>query len=358
MIPPDVAAPARHRVVVLSLPGVLPLELGIAAQIFSMDPNYELTVAFTRQAAPVARSAFSVTGSAGLDAVETAGTVIVPGYEDLDAEVPGTVLTALRAAHRRGARIVSVCSGAFALAAAGLLDGRPATTHWQVSDRLRRQYPSIDVQPNRLFIDDGDILTSAGVTAGIDLCLHLIRIDHGAAAANARARALVAPPRRTGGQAQYVDQLRSQPGSDELAALRDWMLGHMAQAITVDDLAARAHMSRRTLVRHFRNETGTSPMAWLTDARIDNARELLETTTEPVERIGRLTGLGNPASVRAVFHRRVGTSPQDYRTLFRQKVNGEVPLVSPGRGGRSRQEDSDGYARRRHDLDFRAVNRT
>jgi transcriptional regulator GlxA family with amidase domain len=347
MIASDVAAPARHRVVVLSLPGVLPLELGIAAQIFSMDPNYELTVAFTRQAAPVARSAFSVTGSAGLDAVETAGTVIVPGYEDLDAEVPGTVLTALRAAHGRGARIVSVCSGAFALAAAGLLDGRPATTHWQVSDRLRRQYPSIDVQPNRIFIDDGDILTSAGVTAGIDLCLHLIRIDHGAAASNARARALVAPPRRTGGQAQYVDQLRSQPSSDELATLREWMLGHMAEAITVDDLAARAHMSRRTLVRHFRNETGTSPMAWLTDARIDNARELLETTTEPIERIGRLTGLGNPASVRAVFHRRVGTSPQEYRTLFRQKVNGEIPLVSSGRGGRSRQEDSDGYARRR-----------
>src|SRR6185437_1442597 len=202
----------------------------------------------------------------------------------------------------------------------------PATTHWQVSDRLHRQYPSIDVQPNQLFIDDGDILTSAGVTAGIDLCLHLIRIDHGAAASNARARALVAPPRRTGGQAQYVDQLRSQPSSDELATLREWMLDHMAQAVTVDDLAERAHMSRRTLVRHFRNDTGTSPMAWLTDARIDNARELLETTTEPIERIGRLTGLGNPASVRAVFHRRVGTSPQEYRTLFRQKVNGEVPL--------------------------------
>src|SRR5690348_8864739 len=195
--------PVRHRVVVLSLPGVLPLELGIAVQIFSMDPNYELTVAFCRPAAPVARSAFSVTGAAGLDALETADTVIVPGYEDLDAEVPGKVLTALRAAHGRGARIVSVCSGAFALAAAGLLDGRPATTHWQVSDRLRRQYPGIDVQPNRLFIDDGDILTSAGVTAGIDLCLHLIRVDHGAAAATVAAVArgaklIVVDPRKAG----------------------------------------------------------------------------------------------------------------------------------------------------------------
>ncbi|WP_329310950.1 GlxA family transcriptional regulator [Streptomyces sp. NBC_01262] len=320
MISDDVAAPLRHHVVVLSLPGVLPLELGIAAQIFSMDPNYELTVATTEQVVPVARAGFSVTGTAGLDALEKADTVIVPGYDDIDADVPSAALAALRAPHGRGARIVSVCSGAFALAAAGLLDGRPATTHWQVSDRLQSRYPSIEVQPNRMFVDDGDILTSAGVTAGIDLCLHLIRTDHGAAAANARARFLVAPPQRPGGQAQYVDQLRSRPRSEELAGVRDWMLDNMAAGVTVDDIAARAHMARRTLVRRFRNETGTSPMAWLTDARIDRARELLEATTEPIERIGRLTGLGNPASVRAAFHRRVGTSPQEYRALFRQKT--------------------------------------
>jgi len=302
---------ARHRVVVLSLPGVLPLELGTAIQIFSMDPNYELTVAVS------GRSAFSFSGSVGLAALETADTVIVPGYDDVDAELPHTVLAALRAAHGRGARMVSLCSGAFALAAAGLLDGRPATTHWQVSDRLRQRYPRVGAQPDRIFVDDGDILTSAGVTAGIDLCLHLIRLDHGAAAANARARALVAPPRRTGGQAQFVDRFRSRPGGDQLADLRAWMLDNLAEPITVDDLAARAHMSRRTLVRRFREETGTSPMAWLTDARIDHARELLESTTEPIERIGRLAGFGNPASVRAAFHRRVGTSPQEYRTTFR-----------------------------------------
>ena len=240
--------------------------------------------------------------------------MIVPGYEDLDAEVPGEVLTALRAAHGRGARIVSVCSGAFALAATGLLDGRPATTHWQVLTGFAGSTRASTSSPTGYSSTTATSSRRQASTAGIDLCLHLIRIDHGAAASNARARALVAPPRRTGGQAQYVDQLRSQPSSDELATLREWMLGHMAEAITVDDLAARAHMSRRTLVRHFRNETGTSPMAWLTDARIDNARELLETTTEPIERIGRLTGLGNPASVRAVFHRRVGTSPREYRT--------------------------------------------
>ena len=312
------AGRARHRVVVLSLPGVLPLELGIATQIFSMDPNYELMVVVPGQVEQVAGSAFSVSGTADLTAIASADTVIVPGYEDLEALIPDKVLTALRMAHGRGSRIVSICSGAFVLAAAGLLDGRPATTHWQVSERLRRLYPSIDVQPDRIFVDDGDILTSAGVTAGVDLCLHLIRTDFGAAAANTRARALVAPPQRTGDQAQYIERLSGQPSGDELAPLREWMLTNMSNSMTVDGLATRANMSRRTLVRRFRAETGTSPMAWLTDARIDRARELLETTAEPVERIGRLTGLGNPASVRAAFHRRLGTSPQEYRTLFRQ----------------------------------------
>lgn len=309
-----------HRVVVLCLPGVLPLELGIAAQIFSMNPNYELTVATQGRVQPAAQQTFVLSGTEGLDALERADTVIIPGYEDLDTAISNRVVTALRAAHERGARMVSICSGAFVLAATGLLDGRPATTHWQVADRLRKLYPLIDVQPDCIFVDDGDILTSAGVTAGVDLCLHLIRNDHGAAAANAAARGLVAPPRRAGGQAQYVERLRSRPSGQELAGLREWMLDNLAEPLTIDELAARAHLSRRTLVRHFRDETGTSPMAWLTDARIDRARELLETTTEPVERIGRLTGLGNPASVRAAFHRRVGTSPQEYRSLFRQKA--------------------------------------
>ncbi|TCN35479.1 transcriptional regulator GlxA family with amidase domain [Kribbella orskensis] len=310
----------RHRVVVLCLPGVLPLELGIAAQIFSMNPKYELVVATQGRVEPTAHQTFALTGTEGLDALERADTVFVPGYEDLDAAISNKVLTAVRAAHERGSRMVSICSGAFVLAAAGLLDGRPATTHWQVADRLRKLYPLIDVQPDRIFVDDGDVLTSAGVTAGIDLCLHLIRIDHGAAAANTAARGLVAPPRRAGDQAQYVERLRSQPTGHELAGVREWMLDNLAEPITIDVLAARVHMSRRTLIRRFRDDTGTSAMAWLNDARIDRARELLETTTEPVERIGRLTGLGNPASVRAAFHRRVGTSPQEYRSLFRQKV--------------------------------------
>jgi transcriptional regulator GlxA family with amidase domain len=310
---------ARHRVAVLSLPTVLPLELGIAAQIFSMDPHYELTVVVHGGSAEVSGSSFTVASTASLEALDAADTVIVPGYEEFDAELPIDVLDALSAAHRNGARMVSICSGVFALAAAGLLDGRPATTHWAASDRLRNHYPNIDVQPNRIFVDDGDILTSAGVTAGIDLCLHLIRIDCGAAAANERARALVAPPRRSGDQAQYVDRLRGEPTGDKLAPLRQWILENLSESMTIDALAAQAHMSRRSLIRHFRTETGTSPMAWLTEARIDRARELLETTAEPIEQIGRLAGLGSPASVRAVFHKRLGTSPTEYRNLFRQR---------------------------------------
>jgi transcriptional regulator GlxA family with amidase domain len=305
-----------HRVAVIALPGVIPLEFGIATQVFGRDPHYHLTVCAEERTAPVPASGFVISTSAGLEALERAETVIVPGYDDVDAAVSSALLETLRKAHARGARLVSICSGAFALAAAGLLDGRPATTHWRWTDELQRRYPEIDVLPNRLFVDDGDILTSAGVTAGIDLCLHLIRRDHGAAAANTRARALVAPPQRQGGQAQFVERLRPEASSDGLGPLRDWMLENLELPHDLDTLAKRAHMSRRTLTRRFREETGMAPMRWLANARIDRARELLETTTEPVENIGGLTGLGAPASVRAAFHRHIGTSPQEYRSLF------------------------------------------
>jgi transcriptional regulator GlxA family with amidase domain len=203
-----------------------------------------------------------------------------------------------------------VAAGAFALAAAGLLDGRPATTHWQLTDQLQRRYPQIDVRPNQLYVDDGDILTSAGVTAGVDVCLHLIRTDHGAAAANACARALVAPPQRAGGQAQYIERLVPESSGDELAPLRDWMLENLTQPLCIDTLAERAHMSRRTL------------------CHLDRARELLETTDQPVEHIGRFTGLGTPAGVRAAFHRHLGTSPQEYRTLFRHRTTSREPVIA------------------------------
>jgi transcriptional regulator GlxA family with amidase domain len=305
-----------HRIAVIALPGVIALEFGTATQVFGRDPHYDLTVCAEGRAVPVPGSGFTITTSAGLEGLKRAETVIVPGYNDVNSTISSAVLSALQATQARGARLVSICTGAFALATAGLLDGRPATTHGLWTDARQRGYPEAEDLPNRLFVDDGDILTSAGVTTGIDLCLHLIRRDHGAAAANTRARALVAPPRRQGGQAQFVERLRPEASSDDLGPLRDWMLDNLARPLNLDALATRAHISRRTLTRRFREETGASPMSWLAHARIDRARELLETTSEPVENIGHLTGLGAPASVRAAFHRRLGTSPQGYRSLF------------------------------------------
>ena len=255
-----------HRVAVLVLPGVIPLELGIVTEVFGRDPHYDVTVCAQRRTSPVSGSGFTINASAGIQALDQAETVIVPGYEDVDATVSTIALDALRAAHARRARLVSICTGAFALAATGLLDGRPATTHWRWSHELQTRYPRVNVLSNRLFVDDDDILTSAGVTTGIDLCLHIIRRDHGAAAANNRARALVAPPQRQGGQAQFVERLRPESSDDQLAALRDWMLKNLALPLDLDTLATHAHVSRRTLTRRFREETGLPPMAWLTDA--------------------------------------------------------------------------------------------
>jgi transcriptional regulator GlxA family with amidase domain len=309
-----------HRVAVLALPAVLPLELGTATQIFGRDPHYRLTVCAEGRSASLPGSGLTIHTSAGLEGLKSADTVIIPGYDDVDAAVSTPVLDAIRVAHARGARLVSICTGAFSLAAAGILDGRPATTHWRWTAELQTRYPKIDVLPNRLFVDDGDILTSAGVTTGIDLCLHLIRRDFGSAAANTRARALVAPPQRQGGQAQFIERLMPDASGDQLGPLREWMLENHVLPLDLDTLAMRAHMSRRTLSRRFREETGVSPMAWLADARIDRAREILEKTTEPVENIGRLTGLGAPASVRAAFHRRIGISPKEYRALFQDRA--------------------------------------
>ena len=330
----SVVRPRRHRVAVLALDEVIGFDLGTAPQVLGAARDGAGNQLYSvRVATPGGRPVRSVAGyqvlpEHGLEALATAQTVIVPGVAGdaaVGAVLTDDVRTALRDAAARGARMVSICTGAFALAAAGILDERPATTHWRWAEDLQRRYPRVNVVPNRLFVDDGDVLTSAGVTTGIDLCLHIIRRDHGAAAANSRARALVAPPLRQGGQAQFVERLRPEASGDQLAALRDWMLENMALPLDLDTLARHAHMSRRTLTRRFRAETGVPPMAWLADARIDRARELLEITTEPVEKVGRLTGLGAPASVRAAFHRRLGISPQDYRSLFRHNT---APAVS------------------------------
>jgi transcriptional regulator GlxA family with amidase domain len=309
-------AESRHRVAVLVLPGVLPLDFGIAVQTFQPDPHYAMAVCADPAAQPIRSTGFGIAPDHGLRAVRTADTVIVPGYADPEQQIHDSTLRALQQAHTSGKRLVSICTGAFALAATGILDGRPATTHWRHADLLQRRHPEVKVNSDALFVDDGDILTSAGVTAGIDLCLHIIRNDRGAAEANARARMLVAPPRREGGQSQFIQQLRPDERAAGLASTRQWMLANLAQPLALDSMARHAHMSRRSFVRRFRQETATSPLAWLTSARLDYARELLETTTVAVDRIGSLTGLGSPAATRATFQRHLGTSPQSYRKLF------------------------------------------
>src|SRR2546425_159408 len=228
-----------HRVAVLALPAVIPLELGIAAEIFGRDPHYRLTVCAEGRSASLPGSGLTVTTRAGLEVIKRADTLIIPGYEDVDATVSTRVLDAIRAAHARGARLVSICTAAFALAAAGVLDDRPATTHWRRAAELPRRHPPLDPLPQRLLVDHGAILTSAGGTTGIDLCLHLIRRDFGSAAANTRARDLVAPPQRQGGQAQFIERLRPDATGDQLGPLRDWMIENLALPLDLDVLAKR-----------------------------------------------------------------------------------------------------------------------
>jgi len=242
--------------------------------------------------------------------------VVVPGYQDVDAAVPAGAVTALQAAHRRGARLVSICAGAFALAAAGLLDGRRATTHWQLTGQLQRRYPQIDVRPNQLYVDDGDILTSAGAASGVDVCLHLVRKDHGSEVANRVARRCVVPPWRDGGQAQYIEQPVPEPSAAGTSATQEWALGRLGEPLTLTDLAEHARMSLRTFARRFRDEVGMSPGRWLIRQRISRARELLESSDLPVEQIAGQVGFATAASLRQHLHAAIGVTPQAYRRTF------------------------------------------
>jgi len=305
-------------------------ELAIPCEVFGY-PRPELTDSwyeFRLCAAPGTRTAagFAPGTYHGLDALAEAHTVVVPACGSVHDEQPAELVEAVAAAHRRGARIVSLCSGAFVLAAAGILDGRPATTHWLHAGLLARRYPKVEVDASVLYIDDGDILTSAGTAAGLDLCLHLVRTDYGAAVANALAKRMVMPAHRPGGQAQYIDHGPPPAGTDPLAPLLDWARRRLAEPLTVGDLAARAHLAPRTLIRRFHAATGTTPMRWLLRLRLDRARELLETTDLPVDRIAECTGLGSPANLRHHFTRVVGTPPSSYRRAFGTSTG-------PGTGG-------------------------
>jgi transcriptional regulator GlxA family with amidase domain len=255
-----------------------------------------------------------------LDGLADAATVVVPGWADVDRPPPAELVEAVRAAYQAGARVVSLCTGAFVLAAAGLLDDRRATTHWAHTAELRARHPRVDVDPDVLYVDEGRILTSAGKAAAMDLCLHLVRLDRGAAVANAVARRLVVPPHRDGGQAQFVTTPVPAPGNHPLADLLPWALQRLDQPLTVRDLARRAGMSTRHLTRHFRTVSGTTPLQWLLAQRIRHAQELLETTDDSVDSIAAATGMGTATTLRRHFHRTLGVPPDTYRRTFRTPV--------------------------------------
>jgi transcriptional regulator GlxA family with amidase domain len=307
-----------HHVVAVALPEVVAFDLSIPAQIFghvSERRRYSFTVCAQQPGLIETTTGFAILAEAPLDAVGSADTVIVPGF--MPPHDPGpAVAAALRDALQRGARIASVCVGAFALAAAGLLDGRQATTHWEHADELAARYPAVRVNPGALYVDEGQILTSAGVAAGIDLCLHMVGIDHGPGAAGDVARRMVAAMHRTGGQAQFM-QRPLPDGGPNLAATCEWAVSEMHRPITVAEIAAHAHFSPRTLARRFLDETGLTPMRWLTLQRLLEARRLLEATDLPVEGIAQRCGLGTAGNLRLHLAREAATTPTAYRRTFR-----------------------------------------
>jgi transcriptional regulator GlxA family with amidase domain len=310
---------AIHQVAVLVLEGAKPLDVGIPAQVFSNRPSmpYEVHVCGAKKGLVTGGDGLAYHVADGLEALESAQTIFIPGYREPDkTEAPKAVVEALREAHERGARLAAISTGAFALAATGLLDGKRATTHWHYTRQLQKMHPKISVDENVLFVDEGDVLTSAGAASGIDLCLHLVRRDHGVALSNYVARRLVAAPYRSGGQAQFVPRSVPEPLGDLFASTREWALARLDEPITLDQLARNANVSARTFSRRFLDDTGYTPMQWVLRARVDLARELLESSALGVEQIAAQVGLGTGANLRMHFHRILGTSPIEYRHTF------------------------------------------
>ncbi|HZV72560.1 MAG TPA: helix-turn-helix domain-containing protein [Conexibacter sp.] len=305
---------ASHRVAVLALPDVVLFDLAVPFQLLGRHYDVETC-------APVPGPVPTTYGppllvERGLDALADADTILVPGFDPAVWPPPPQVLDALRDARARGARVASICTGAFALGAAGLLDGRRATTHWRYAARLAALHPRAQIDPDVLYVDDGDLLTSAGVAAGIDLCLHLLRRDHGVEAANAAARQTVVAPHRSGGQAQFIERAVPASDGDGLEATRAWALRHLDEPLTVAQLARHACCSERTLARRFRQETGTTPLRWLHAQRVDHARRLLEASVLPIEAVARRCGFGSAAILRQHFRRATATTPTAYRRTF------------------------------------------
>ncbi|MFE3850148.1 GlxA family transcriptional regulator [Streptomyces griseorubiginosus] len=307
-----------ERVVVLALDGVYPFELGIPSRILgAADGRYEVLTCSV-DGRPVRSNAdFTIGVEHGPEVLATADTVVITpvASERMPADLPEEVREAL-ALVRPDARIVSICTGAFVLAAAGLLDGRRATTHWQLADHFRRLYPHIDLDPDVLFVDDGRILTSAGAASGVDVCLHLVRKDHGSELANTVARRCVVPPFRDGGQAQYIEQPVPEQGAASTAETRAWALERLDEPLTLGELAAHARMSLRTFARRFNEEVGLSPGRWLIQQRVARARHLLESSDLSVDQIAGRVGFATGASLRQHLHAAIGVSPQVYRRTF------------------------------------------
>ncbi|MFL5994024.1 MAG: GlxA family transcriptional regulator [Streptomyces sp.] len=308
-----------HRVVVLAVDGVYPFELGIPSRVFeAADGRYEVLTCSVDGRPVRTNSDFSITVEHGPEALRTADTVVIPPFTPttVATEVPQAVVEALGAV-TAGTRLVSICTGAFVLAAAGLLDGRPTTTHWMAADLFRTRFPQVALHPDVLFIDDGDVLTSAGAASGLDVCLHIIRKDHGSEVANQVARLCVVPPWRDGGQAQYIQHPVPEVTAGGTATARQWALEHLHEPMTLADLAEQSHMSLRTFARRFTEEVGMSPGRWLIQQRVDRARHLLETTDQPVDEIACQVGFAGGTSLREHLHAAIGISPLAYRRTFR-----------------------------------------
>ncbi|MDX3644788.1 helix-turn-helix domain-containing protein [Streptomyces sp. MB09-02B] len=323
------AHPGRHRVAVLARQMLLPIELGIVHQLFGQaregatadgEPLYEVVTCGLRAGDTRTDGDFTVNVPYGPEALAEADTVIVlSSHDDYVQNAPDLTapLADALARIRPGTRMASICTGAFVLASAGLLDGHTATTHWRYTDLFARLFPKVELDPDVLYTDGGDVLTSAGCASGIDLCLHMIRRDHGTAVAGDVARRTVVPPHREGGQVQYVRRPVPALAAPATSAAREWALRHLHEPVTLGQLAAREAMSVRNFNRRFREEVGTTPMTWLTRQRVELARELLEESDLPVDQVATRTGLGTAANLRRHFQETLGTSPSAYRTTFR-----------------------------------------
>jgi transcriptional regulator GlxA family with amidase domain len=313
-------------VVVLVPDGVAAFELGVLCEVFGTDrtydgfPAYRFALATDEPGLVRSNNGFDLTVAEGLDRVGAADLVALPAYRPATLDDDGlsdAMLDAIVSAHERGAMVMSVCSGAFGLGQAGLLDNRRCTTHWRYTEEFRRRFPLAKIEPDVLYVGDGGVLTSAGSAAGIDLCLHLVREIQGTEVANAMARRMVVPPHREGGQAQFIDLAMPADSGGSLSDLLDWMTQHLDQELGVEELAAKALMSSRTFARRFRAETGTTPHRWLVGQRVLRAQQLLEATDEPIERVAQLSGFGNAATLRHHFAQVRGTTPQSFRRTFR-----------------------------------------